>query len=365
MNFLYSLHSILLIIIMSVINSGCSKKIEQTRPQFSSITESVYTSLTIEPEDLYDVYATNSGIIQKILVKEGDTVTKSQLIAIISSDNQKIIMENAELSLEKSRENYQGKATLLSNIKNEMESMEKKLKLDSINFFRQKTLWDQHIGSKSDLETKQLKYEYSIDNLNLLKQKYIQATLDLKNTFLQSQNLVRKEKSNFNDYLITSRIDGRVYSLFKNEGERINQQDVLAKIGKQNQFIIKMYIDEVDITKVSPGQKVLISLDAYKDQVYTASVLKIYPQKDKRNQTFEIEGVFNDKPPVLYSGLTGEGNIIVDEHKNSMIIPLDYLMSGNMVKTTKGEIRVQTGLKNMEYIEIISGLDTSAVLLKP
>jgi HlyD family secretion protein len=163
------------------------------------------------------VYAVNSGIIQSLFIKEGDTVQKNQVLAMISADNQKLNLDNASLNLEKSRENYQGQESLLGNIKNEMESMQKKLQLDSLNYFRQKLLWEQNIGSKTDLENKKLKYENAVDNLHLLKQKYRQASLDLKNSFLQSRNILKKEKLVLNDYTVRSKMNGIVYSLFKNE----------------------------------------------------------------------------------------------------------------------------------------------------
>jgi HlyD family secretion protein len=160
-------------------------------------------------------------------------------------------------------------------------------------------------------------------------------------------------------------MNGIVYSLFKNEGERVNQQDIFAKIGNANDFIIKLQIDEVDVTKVIPGQKIIISLDAYKKQVFTARITKVNPQKDIRNQSFEVEGVFIDAPPTLYSGLTGEGNIIINQRKDAMIIPLNFLMPGNKVKTKSGDIIVGTGLRNIDFIEITSGLDTNTILIKP
>jgi HlyD family secretion protein len=126
-----------------------------------------------------------------------------------------------------------------------------------------------------------------------------------------------------------------------------------------------MLIDEVDIASVSPGQLIYITLDAYKDQVFEASLTKIYPLKDTRTQTFQVEGRFNKEPPTLFAGLSGEANIVLTEKKNAMTIPLNYLMQGKKVKTEQGEILVETGISNMSFVEILSGIDTSTVLLKP
>jgi multidrug efflux pump subunit AcrA (membrane-fusion protein) len=90
-----------------LVNSTCKEPATETKAVMGTITESVYASLSIEPEDLYSVYAVNSGIIQSLFIKEGDTVQKNQVLAMISADNQKLNLDNASLNLEKSRENYQ------------------------------------------------------------------------------------------------------------------------------------------------------------------------------------------------------------------------------------------------------------------
>jgi HlyD family secretion protein len=160
-------------------------------------------------------------------------------------------------------------------------------------------------------------------------------------------------------------MDGKIYDLRKEEGELISIQEPLAQIGKENSFVIDMLIDEVDIAKVSPGQLIYITLDAYKDQVFEASLSKIYPLKDTRTQTFQVEGRFTKEPPKLFAGLSGEANIVLTEKKNAITIPLDYLMQGKKVQTEKGEVVVETGISNMSFVEILSGIDTSTVLLKP
>ena len=109
----------------------------------------------------------------------------------------------------------------------------------------------------------------------------------------------------------------------------------------------------------------LVTLDAYGGDVFEASIIKIYPQKDIKTQTFRIEGLFNQPPKALYAGLSGEANIILSEKKRTMIIPLEYLMENNKVITERGELDVIVGLKNMESVEIISGIDTATIILKP
>ncbi len=345
--------------------SACNKKTETIKPRLNDLTESIYASVTIQPEDIYTVYSSTSGILEVLTIEEGDAVKSGQMLARIKTIVPSLNIENANLSLELAKEKYLGQSNTLASIKNEMDQLAQQIQLDSINYIRQMNLWKQNIGSKAELENRKLKLEIGQKQRAGLFKKYHQAEVELENLYKKSQTSLKKAKTDLNDYTIQSKIDGKVYSLFKNEGERINPQEPLASIGKEEEYIIEMRIDEVDIARVKNDQKVLITLDAYNGQVFEGHITRIYPQKDKQTQTFKIEGKFDQIPEVLYAGLSGEANIIFAQRKNVLTIPLEYLIDQSRVKTIDGEVNVQTGIKTMDRIEIISGLDTATQILKP
>jgi HlyD family secretion protein len=356
---------ILLLFVCLLLQSCSSKEQEKTKASLRSISESVYASVTIVPEDLYNVYAQSPGLLERVYIKEGDLVKKGQALAQIDNNSQRISVESAKLNVDFANQNKQKNAAILAGLAEEIKSVDDQIKLDSINYLRQKNLWDKGIGSKSELDNRQLKFELLQNNRKALRKKYQQTKLELDNNYQQSQYSLQKVQSTLDDFIIKAKMDGKVYDLRKEEGELISLQEPLAQIGKENAFLIEMLIDEVDIAKVSPGQLIYITLDAYKDQVFEASLIKIYPLKDTRTQTFQVEGRFNKEPPTLFAGLSGEANIVLTEKKNAMTIPLNYLMQGKKVKTEQGEILVETGISNMSFVEILSGIDTSTVLLKP
>ncbi|MGB5460571.1 MAG: efflux transporter periplasmic adaptor subunit, partial [Eudoraea sp.] len=84
---------------------GCNDGPEKVLPSKVTITESVYSSVTIQPDSLYQVYAAVGGILDKIFVDEGDSVSKGAPIAQIINNTPKLNTENAKLNLELAREN--------------------------------------------------------------------------------------------------------------------------------------------------------------------------------------------------------------------------------------------------------------------
>ncbi len=351
--------------LMTLITAACTQTPETIKPTISDLTESVYASVSIQPEDLYFAYTTTSGILESVYIEEGDSVVAGQAIAKITTTNPRLNIENANLNVELARENYLGQSNQLTTITNEMEQVTEQLLLDSINYHRQKKLWRQNIGSKSTLENLELKYELGQKKLVGLKKRYRQAEIELDNQLKRSQNALKRAQSDLSDYIIKAKIDGQVYNLLKNEGELIHPQEPLAAIGKRKDFIIEMQIDEIDISKITLGQQTLISLDAYPGEVFEGRISKIYPQKENRTQTFKVEGEFTQAPKILYAGLSGEANIVYAQRSNVISIPRNYLINNELVKTTEGEQKVKLGISTMDRIEIISGIDTSTQILKP
>ena len=352
-----------LLFLLTLLIISCKKEASIT-PQRINMTESIYSSVIIQPDSLYQVYAVISGILEKTFVEEGQLVTKNQALFKVTNTAPELNAQNAKLALDLANDNYSGGITVLQSIKDEINAAQLKFKNDSINYFRQKNLWDQKIGSKIEFDTKKLNYDLSKNNLTTLQSKLSRTKNEL---YIQ----VKQAKNNYNttlvatkDYTIKSSINGKVYAINKNLGELINTATPIATLGSSNPFIIEMLVDEVDIVKVVLGQQVVINLDAYKGEVFTAKVTKILPKKDERNQTFKVEAIFDTQPKVLYPGLSGEANIVISKRENVLAIPLEYLLDDDKVKTDAGIVAIKTGMRNMEYVEVLSGITEKTLLYK-
>ena len=124
-------------------------------------------------------------------------------------------------------------------------------------------------------------------------------------------------------------------------------------------------VDEKDIAKVLPGQEVVVVLDAYGQETFHAEISRILPEKNERNQSFKVEALFKKMPPRLYAGLAGEANIVIASSQNTLTIPREYLVNDTMVRTDQGLIKVETGLRSLEKVEILKGIDKDTRILKP
>lgn len=358
------MRKILVLNLLVVLLASCGEEQENYVVQKQDIVESVYSSVVVEPADIYKVNAVNSGYIDEILVEIGDTVNIEDILFSVRDVQSSSTASNARLAFDIARNNYKGEVNLLDDLKLEIQDASLKLKNDSINYYRNKTLHKQGALTEVELTQSELVYSASKTRLKLLKNRLTRTTNDLKASMDQAMNNYASSLSRSNDALVRNRIKGQVYDLFKEPGEFVSMQEPVLIVGSKDRFILKMKIDEVDITKVVLGQKIIVSLEAYKNEVFEARVSHISPKMDMQTQTFEIEGVFNEVPSKLYMGLTGEGNIVIEERKDVLVVPLEYLIDKKYVMTESGKVKVKTGARSLSHIEIMSGLKAGTKIFK-
>lgn len=92
---------------------------------------------------------------------------------------------------------------------------------------------------------------------------------------------------------------------------------------------------------------------------------RLLPKLEDQTQTFVIEAKFSKAPDQLYYGLTGEGNIVVNQRENVIVVPLEYLNDNEEVVTPSGPRKLKLGVKNLSEVEILDGLKEGDIIYKP
>jgi len=361
---IHTLKHLTIAILIGLLMPACKKQPEQTQPRMESISESVYASGIIKSKNQYQVFATVGGLIQKILVQEGDVVKKGDPLFIIQNEASELNTENARLAADFADANRQGDR--LTELKGSIETAKSKMLNDSILLVRQRGLWAQQIGAKVELEQRELAYTSSKSSYEAAISRYKDLQKQLDFSAKQSKKLLSISKSINQDYVVRSQTDGRVYSISKEPGEIVNSQSPLAIIGDADAFLIELQVDEYDISRIKKGLLVLLSLDSYKGQAFEGLIGKIDPFMNERSRTFTVEAEFTKRPPVLYPNLTAEANIVILSKESAMTIPRAYLVADSAVLLSNKETRkVETGLKDYQKVEILSGLQAGETILKP
>lgn len=351
-----------LLLLLPIVLGSCQKTETGVKPSRNTITEAVYGTAKVLPKDAYNVYSPVNGIIDQSYLKEGVVVNKGDVLFRIGNQQVELERKKARQQYSSARENYRGDAAILRELEDRLLSAKLGRVNDSINYERQARLWQQNIGSKQALETMELKYRTAQNTVKELQNAYARTKRELANQVTLASTALEISGQRVGDYLTRAEIAGTVYEVLKEVGESVTTQTAVARIGSTNDFIVELLIDEVDIARVSEGQEVVVILDAYRDQPFTARVTRILPHKDSRSQTFTAEAVFTTSPPRLYDGLSGEANIIISRRKNVLTLPTELIGPNQLVRTKDGERRVTIGASDLRFTEILSGIDTSTLV---
>lgn len=350
--------SVLILIVVS-----CTDKRESITPELNNINESVYASGVIKSISQYEVFGRANGIIENILVTEGMQVKKGDTIFQLNNNNLKIATENARLASATS--DFKLNTNKLKDANKAINLAAQNLSNDSLLFERQKVLWSKTIGSKVELEQRELAYENSKTAFAKAKTNYDDLRRQLKLASDQSKNNLEIARLMEDDFIVRSEVDGVVYRINKEKGELINGSGPAAIIGTDH-FVIELHIDELDIVKIKKGQKVIIRMDSYQSQVFEAEMIAIDPMMNLRTRSFEAEAIFMKNPEELFPNLTVEASIIINSKENVLTIPRAYLVNDSCVLQKGGErIKVDIGLMDYDLVEIKGGIDKTTMIELP
>ncbi|MBP8959905.1 MAG: efflux RND transporter periplasmic adaptor subunit [Bacteroidales bacterium] len=163
--------------------------------------------------------------------------------------------------------------------------------------------------------------------------------LNLRRQVNEQRETVADLQNILSQFVVRAPADGMV--IYKRDrtgakrkaGSTISPFDnVIATLPDMSSMISKTYVNEIDVSKVKPGQKVIITVDAFPDRSYTGVVTSVanigeqLPNSDAK--VFEVNIKLDGSDPILRPAMT-TGNKIITKTLNDVIyIPLECVQTG-------------------------------------
>jgi HlyD family secretion protein len=344
--------------------ASCGKKTNETTPVRKDISEAVFASGILEPENKYNVIAQSEGYITDLKFDNGDMVKAGQVLAMIDNKANEINALSSEHLLGLAGQNASPEGPTLKQAQSSLQLLKIKSEQDSVQYLRYQKLFETNSVSKLELENTKLAYENSRTNYNNASQNYrfLKQQTEQQLVLQRSQRDVNSVTGSYNE--IRSVLAGKVYKKFKNIGEYVRRGDVIAMIGNADTLHANLNVDENNITKIRIGQEVLIQLNVNSGKTYKAKISEIVPSFDEATQSFICKAHFTDQLDFNIAGTQLQANIIVAEKKNALVIPKLFLGYGNKVKTkSKGEVTIQPGFISGEWVEVLGGLEENETII--
>lgn len=283
----------------------------------------------------------------------------------LDNDKADLNTQNALLAYELSKKDNRYIQDKIAELELKIQAAKDKLVLDESIYSRNKNVVQYGVISQVDFERVAQTYKNSKSTLEMAENQLAQQKNQFQNEQNKNANNLKISLKNQSDYSIKSEFQGQLFDLPVKDGTFVTTQMPIATIGKSNNFILELDVDENDMVRVQLGQKIVVTMDSYKGIVFDAIVSKIYPIMEERSRTFKIEARFLKTPRNLYPNLTAEANIIIHTKKKAITIPKEYLIDGTFVLVNKDEKRkVKVGLSDYKKVEILEGLKANETLYK-
>jgi multidrug efflux pump subunit AcrA (membrane-fusion protein) len=227
--------------------------------------------------------------------------------------------------------------------------------------------------ARLDLERSQRELDQLENKLKLTKEKSIARIGEIDASYRQQEFKLNRLLELQGKMTVTAPKSGMViyvrdWNGKRTAGSQVSAWDpVIAELPDLSEMITKAYINEVDITKVLPGQKAKISIDAFPGKEFDGMVLtKANIGEQLRNfdtKVFEVILLLNSVDSLLRPAMTTGLNIRVDSIPTCLQIPLEAIQVDSVSfvfkKSKTGFLRqeVVTGPSNDLSICIAAGLE--------
>lgn len=356
---------IYLALITVVILNSCGQKTQEILPIQQDITATVFASGILEPDSKNTLVAQTDGIVAKLFFEEGEAVNVGKLMAQIDNSQNAINAQGLTQQQHIAQQNVQNNAPLLQQTQQNIVLAKAKLASEQAMYQRYKSLFEQNVGTKVQLENAELALTAAKVNLQGLTDYYQNLKLQAQNQLIvaNTQQQISSLNANYNN--VTTYVKGIVLKQLKQIGDYVKKGETIAIISNTGHIYAKLLVDENNIAKIVIGQKTIVQLNTDTTHNYAAKIYEIMPSFDEVSQSYICKASFDTPLQFTIVGTQLQANIIINTKKNALLIPRNYLGYNNTVTLKKNkEIRhVKTGIVSSNWVEVLEGISKDDIIV--
>jgi len=307
-----------------------------------------------------NVNANSYGKITEILVKEGDHVTKGQLLmrtedvqqaANVAAQQAGVNTAEADLAAQEASVNSAKAA--LDTAQANLATASARLNQATDNFKRGQELFKDKLLSQQDFDQRLSDYRVALTGkdsstaqVGQAKAQYQQALYNRDSARAkvgQSKAQLLGLKNQLDQTVYNSPLDGIVTSLPMHVGENVvagiqnATGSLLYQVSNLSIMTVEVKVDETDIPNVKLGQTADVLIDAYPNKTFKGHVTQIGESAVGRDtgtttgstttsadeaKDFKVVVTIDDPPPGLRQGLSATAKITTATRQNAVTVPI-------------------------------------------
>jgi len=167
-----------------------------------------------------------------------------------------------------------------------------------------------------------------------------------------------------NNCIITSPINGVVGTISLSLGDTANPSAVAAIVSNTSQLEVEVMVSETEVSHIQKGSQVDVVVRAVRDEPFLGEVKSISTVADPVKRNYPVKVSLPNTEGQIKSGMFAELTIDTMSRQGILTVPVGAVIpkgGQDIVYLVDGESRAQvaevtTGIKNDQYIEIVSGL---------
>ena len=224
-----------------------------------------------------------AGVVQRILVEEGQRVKKGQLLANLNLAEINAQVVQAQNAVDKAER----------------------------DFARIERLYHDSVATLEQLQ-------------------------DLKTSVAVNRADLRIARFNQQYAQIVAPSDGKILKRFVEQGELVAAGSPVITYGSEGQdaYIMRVSLADIDVVTLLAGDSASIQFDAYPGRTFSASVTEIAEAADPFTGTFEVELTLNQSKLAIKNGLIGRSSIYPSNQSPYVKISMNALVEGHQQKAS-------------------------------
>lgn len=285
-----------------------SVEVQIAKARKGTITRTITGAGKVQASTTVKISSNLSGDLVELAVKDGDRVTKGQVLG-------KIDRRRFEASVNQARASQNA-------AKSDIQVSEVEAQRSAAEYGRVEGLVTKGLASAAELDQARAAKETAEARLAGARQRYEQATA-----------VYDEAANNLSKTTLVSPIDGNVIELSREVGERVRgsdfSEDVVMTIAALNAMEVKIEVGEHEVVHLKPGQPSEVTVDALEGEAFQGSVVEIAQKALIKNQgteaevtTFPVTVALDSRPPGVLPGMSSEVRISSETHSDAVLVPI-------------------------------------------
>ncbi len=295
----------------------------------------------LEPTKVKQIHSPQSALVNEVHVESGDTVSTGQILAILDSKDLKRNLFEIESEIKTLQNNLN---SLVANNRFQERENQILLKKSEAMLIRSKAAFRERLldyypgadpdsiyenyvpGSHITLDYAMAEIksgEYEVENRKLQKEKIELNKYEIERLKISLEKSLRQKEDVEEKLLkvkITAPLNGVVLTEYIHELEEtfVNEGSLLLEISDTKEWNAILFVNEIDVHEVKPGNKVKIELQALQAveniEMIEASVISIAAEQNLQNENYSgFSGLYRVTAKL---NISNQEKIIVDKLKH-------------------------------------------------